>query len=216
MSEVDKYESYKRKLENLCDEHDLVYRFRHGEYPITLTIMPNRGVGEQLSLLAEADERSYISPDAALIFYREDGELQHKIVGTFSISEALFGKFRNLYKNLHDCWLQYFYRDLIENRRVSKTAMPVIDESEAEDEDSAEDEDELPEGESSSDEDLIQAATLLLRQENKASVALLQRRLKLGYSRAARLMDELEERGVVGPYNGSTPRVVLAADVPEE
>ena len=62
----------------------------------------------------------------------------------------------------------------------------------------------------------ITAATLLVRQENKATVSLLQRRLKLGYSKAARLIDMLEEAGVVGPYRGSEPREVLPADVPEE
>ena len=43
----------------------------------------------------------------------------------------------------------------------------------------------------------------------KASASLLQRRFKLGYNRAARIIDLLEERGIVGPQNGSKPREVL-------
>ena len=43
----------------------------------------------------------------------------------------------------------------------------------------------------------------------KASASLLQRKFKLGYNRAARIMDLLEERGIVGPQNGSKPREVL-------
>ena len=43
----------------------------------------------------------------------------------------------------------------------------------------------------------------------QASVSMLQRRLKLGYSRAARLVDQMEELGVIGPYEGAKPRQVL-------
>lgn len=43
----------------------------------------------------------------------------------------------------------------------------------------------------------------------KASASLLQRRFKLGYNRAARIIDLLEERGIIGPQNGSKPREVL-------
>ncbi|MGP8053484.1 MAG: DNA translocase FtsK 4TM domain-containing protein, partial [Limisphaerales bacterium] len=49
------------------------------------------------------------------------------------------------------------------------------------------------------DEDLIQQCIEVIRSEQKASVSLLQRRLRLGYTRAARIMDELESRGIVGP-----------------
>ena len=45
----------------------------------------------------------------------------------------------------------------------------------------------------------------------KASASLLQRKYKLGYNRAARIIDLLEERGIVGPQNGSKPREVLVS-----
>jgi len=59
------------------------------------------------------------------------------------------------------------------------------------------------------DEDLIQQCLEVIRSEQKASVSLLQRRLRLGYTRAARIMDELENRGVVGPNKGAEPRDIL-------
>ena len=59
------------------------------------------------------------------------------------------------------------------------------------------------------DEDIIQQCIEVIRSEQKASVSLLQRRLRLGYTRAARIMDELENRGIVGPSKGAEPRDIL-------
>jgi S-DNA-T family DNA segregation ATPase FtsK/SpoIIIE len=59
------------------------------------------------------------------------------------------------------------------------------------------------------DEEIIQQCIEVIRSEQKASVSLLQRRLRLGYGRAARVMDELENRGIVGPANGAEPREIL-------
>lgn len=64
--------------------------------------------------------------------------------------------------------------------------------------DASEDEDEL----------LPQAITIVV-ESGQASVSMLQRRLKLGYARAARLVDQMEQRGIVGPFEGSKPRRVL-------
>ncbi len=59
------------------------------------------------------------------------------------------------------------------------------------------------------DEELIEQCIEVIRSEQKASVSLLQRRLRLGYGRAARIMDELENRGIVGPSKGAEPRDIL-------
>jgi S-DNA-T family DNA segregation ATPase FtsK/SpoIIIE len=59
------------------------------------------------------------------------------------------------------------------------------------------------------DEELIEQCIEVIRSEQKASVSLLQRRLRLGYGRAARIMDELERRGIVGPSKGAEPRDIL-------
>ena len=55
----------------------------------------------------------------------------------------------------------------------------------------------------------LPAAVEVVLETGQASVSMLQRRLKLGYSRAARLVDQMEERGYVGPFEGSKPRQLL-------
>jgi S-DNA-T family DNA segregation ATPase FtsK/SpoIIIE len=64
-----------------------------------------------------------------------------------------------------------------------------------------------------SDEDdadeLLPEAVEVILDTGQASVSMLQRRLKLGYSRAARLVDQMEQRGIVGPFEGSKPRALL-------
>jgi len=69
---------------------------------------------------------------------------------------------------------------------------------------SEEDDDVTPE-----DEELVQKCIEIIRQEKKASTSMLQRRLRLGYTRAARVVDVLERRGIVGPENGAKGREIL-------
>ena len=59
------------------------------------------------------------------------------------------------------------------------------------------------------DDPVFDEAVEIVVSSGQASVSMLQRRLKLGYSRAARLVDQMEERGIVGPFEGSKPRAVL-------
>ena len=58
-------------------------------------------------------------------------------------------------------------------------------------------------------DELFPAAVEVILETGQASVSMLQRRLKLGYARAARIVDEMEERGIVGPFEGSKPRQLL-------
>ena len=67
-----------------------------------------------------------------------------------------------------------------------------------------------PQDEDSGEADeLFPAAVDVVLELGQASVSMLQRRLKLGYSRAARLVDQMEEKGIVGPFEGSKPRALL-------
>ncbi len=58
-------------------------------------------------------------------------------------------------------------------------------------------------------DEMLPAAVDVILETGQASVSMLQRRLKLGYARAARIVDEMEERGIVGPFQGSKPRTIL-------
>ena len=60
-----------------------------------------------------------------------------------------------------------------------------------------------------SGDEMLPAAVDVILETGQASVSMLQRRLKLGYARAARIVDEMEEKGIVGPFQGSKPRTIL-------
>jgi len=65
---------------------------------------------------------------------------------------------------------------------------------------------------SSDGDELLEEAKEILIKAGKASASLLQRRLRVGYARAARLLDLLEERGIIGPGDGAKPREILVSD----
>ncbi|OKL37085.1 DNA translocase FtsK [Domibacillus mangrovi] len=68
---------------------------------------------------------------------------------------------------------------------------------------------DIPETMTQSEDELYDDAVQLISEMQTASVSMLQRRFRIGYSRAARLIDEMEMRGIIGPYEGSKPRTVL-------
>ncbi len=70
-------------------------------------------------------------------------------------------------------------------------------------------------GGGSSDDDMFKDAVRCVIEGRKASTSLLQRRLRIGYGRAARLIEEMEEQGIVGPADGARPREVLVRSLDE-
>jgi S-DNA-T family DNA segregation ATPase FtsK/SpoIIIE len=97
---------------------------------------------------------------------------------------------------------------LPEEKRATQQAFWERDSASA-DKNGDSDDDDVPEGE----DEMYDEAVELVRRLGKASVSLLQRRLRIGYTRAARLIDVMEERGVVGPAeSGSKPREVLPVE----
>ncbi|TFJ94792.1 FtsK/SpoIIIE family DNA translocase [Lentibacillus salicampi] len=66
------------------------------------------------------------------------------------------------------------------------------------------------------DDELYDDAVQMITEMQSASVSMLQRRFRIGYTRAARLIDAMEDRGIVGPYEGSKPRTVLVSQSSDE
>ena len=132
-NEASKFAAQRTKLKNICEAHDLTYTFIQNSYPIKLIIRPIKGVGEQMSMLETASEDSYISPDAYLLFTMKDGVLVYRMSKTFTIEDALFGKIKNIFKNMHSYYCQFFFRELIESGRLKAIGgkMPEIPETTA-------------------------------------------------------------------------------------
>ena len=90
MSEISLYEAQVKKMQGICDEHDLVYRFKKDSYPITFTIKPAQDMESQMSMLENVEEVGYRSPDASMMWIFEDGTLTTKVQGgTFTIGKTL-------------------------------------------------------------------------------------------------------------------------------
>jgi DNA segregation ATPase FtsK/SpoIIIE, S-DNA-T family len=89
--------------------------------------------------------------------------------------------------------------------KLAQAVQQQIDRASSEDDD----EDGGDDGDLGSDEELYSQALEVLKSTRRASTSMLQRRLRIGYNRAARLMEIMEEKGIVGPENGSSPREIL-------
>src|SRR5699024_1298076 len=76
--------------------------------------------------------------------------------------------------------------------------------------------DEVPEETEEAEDELFEEAVQLVREMQSASVSMLQRRFRIGYNRAARLIDAMEDRQIVGPYEGNKPRVVYISKEDDE
>lgn len=237
LSESERFAVYREKLKGICEANNLSYVFIKNAYPIKLVIRPLGGVGEQMSMLEEASEDNYISPGASILFTVKDGNLTYRISKTFTISDTLFNKIKNIFKNMHYLWLQFFFRDLVEGGKLAALGykMPDIPESggqqdaprenesdssnlpgEAEPLEEIEDDtDDADDAEAEAPaEDELAKATEIARQNDGITQALLEQQMGVTAEKAIALLDELETAGVIDFYDG---RYYLAkADSEEE
>ena len=222
-NEASKFAAQRTKLKNICEAHDLTHTFIKNSYPIKLIIRPIKGVGEQMSMLETASEDSYISPDAYLLFTMKDGVLVYRMSKTFTIEDALFGKIKNIFKNMHSYYCQFFFRELIESGRLNAIGgkMPEIPETEAKEPDlppEAEpleevDAEELDDAEEPAADELTKA-TEIARKNGGVTQAMLEQQMGVTAEKAIALLDDMESAGVIEFSNGHY--TIAAADSEEE
>lgn len=121
MNELNQYGVYKEKLQGICDENNLTFSIQNKKYPFFMTVKPCSGMDAQMSMLEGEDtcDAGYISPEAIIVFAYKDGDLTYKMSDTINISDTLFNKIKNLFKKLHTCWMQYYFRDRTENEECT-------------------------------------------------------------------------------------------------
>lgn len=211
-NEASKFAAQRTKLKNICEAHDLTYTFIKNSYPIKLIIRPIKGVGEQMSMLETASEDSYISPDAYLLFTMKDGVLVYRMSKTFTIEDALFGKIKNIFKNMHSYYCQFFFRELIESGRLNAIGgkMPEIPETEAKEPDLPPEAEPLEEV----DAEELTKATEIARKNGGVTQAMLEQQMGVTAEKAIALLDDMESAGVIEFSNGHY--TIAAADSEEE
>jgi S-DNA-T family DNA segregation ATPase FtsK/SpoIIIE len=93
--------------------------------------------------------------------------------------------------------------------QYAQSVQAQIDRAAREEEEEEDGEGEDAEDDMGDDQELYTQALDVLKSTKRASTSMIQRRLRIGYNRAARIMDLMEEKGIVGPENGSSPREIL-------
>ena len=151
MSEISSYEAQVKKMQGLCEEHNLVYRFKKDRYPMTFTIKLSHAMDAQMSMLESVEDEGYISPKASMTWIFNDGVLETKVHGgTFTISKTVRTKIENILIKMITFWQQYFFRSVVEGQLLPERKMPAINDEalwpkdaapyEEDDEDDTEDE----------------------------------------------------------------------------
>jgi S-DNA-T family DNA segregation ATPase FtsK/SpoIIIE len=132
-----------------------------------------------------------------------------KIILDYSGADALLGKGDFLYKSPTSPDLQRIQAPYVSEDEIEQI---VIESRKYADPDFVDinlDEESFQEESSEEDEASFDEAWMIVKTDRKASASYLQRRLRIGYNKAARLMELMEERGYVGPQIGSKPREIL-------
>ncbi len=163
-----------------------------------------------LSVMSQVDSRTILDTGGAEkllghgdMLYLPNGKIKPvRVQGCFTSTKEIekavgFIKEQNQNQTTYD---DSIMEQVQQNIPVSKAEQKAAAEAAAAAEDAPE---------PGSDEEVLERAIEFVVEAGQASTSSLQRRLKLGYARAARMMDELEDMGIIGPYEGARPRKVL-------
>ena len=178
----------------------------------TLRAMQEKGV-EDATVTAKIDIT--LSTEEGPNLYAPDSEqerecispkFKHKVTATLHVKEDLSGKTGGkAYELKYDSFAGVYVMALVKDDGQTT----LFDRDPDGDADSKQNDEEES---SVTVDEVLEAATAIVREAGIASVALLQRKMHIGYKLAAALLDKLEELGIVGPFNGDAPREVLTED----
>ncbi len=132
-----------------------------------------------------------------------------KIILDYSGADTLLGKGDFLYKSPTSADLQRIQAPFVTEEEIEKIVQESMTYAKAEYVSMNLDEESFKEDENDADEETFDKAWNIVKTERKASASYLQRRLRIGYNKAARIMELMEERGYVGPQIGAKPREIL-------
>ena len=127
-AEVIMFDAQVKKLQGLCDEHDLVFKLEKEEYPIRLTISQVKKQYEQGTLMPDMKkDEDKSDPDSKMVMVFKDGHICTRFEdGTFVITDVLQTKIKNIFVKIVAYWQQFFFRNVIENKALKKNFMPVM------------------------------------------------------------------------------------------
>lgn len=121
------FSEQKQKLSGVCEENHMTYRFNKDTYPITLTIRPVADMDAQMDMLANVEDKGYISPDAFITFMFMDGGITRKYGGgQFTITDTLQGKIERIFRKMCSYWQQFFFMDIVQDQKLVKALMPYV------------------------------------------------------------------------------------------
>lgn len=191
-AEVEDYITRLAQKSRACGIHLIIATQRPTVDVITGTIKANIPSRISFAVTSQIDSRTILDAQGAekllgkgdMLYASSDSMRPVRIQGAFVSDDEVISVVRAIKEG--------------NDTNYDKEAIEKVEETAANNNEMAEDEDEL-----------INEAIEVIINEKTASVSMLQRKLKIGYARAGRLIDQLEQRGVVGGYEGSKPRKVL-------